>query len=179
VVEEEDAGAHQLAFFHRELGADAMSRAGQPFRTADAAAIAAIEDINAFSISRNVEFAGRIFRRQNGVYTFTEARTLNRSDDSDAGPKVHGATNIGTYHTHAGGFYETDEIFSPQDKLKATLGRELSYLGTPHQRILKFTPVDLLTRQEQETNSTGKVEVLRNIYVLPTVTIVGNPNAPD
>ena len=142
------------------------------FNTADEAAIAAIERINPTSISRNVEFAGRIFKR-NGKYFFTQATTLNRSDDSDPGFKVPNAENIGTYHTHAGGFNETDEIFSPQDKLKATLGRELSYLGTPHQRILKFTPVSLLPANAQE----GQVEVLRAVYVLREVTIIGDPNA--
>lgn len=156
-----------------------MGRTKQPFSSANAAAIAAIEDINPTSISRNVEFAGRIFRRANGAYSFTEPQTLNSSDDSNAGPKVAGVTNIGTYHTHAGGFNETDEIFSPKDKLKATLGKELSYLGTPHQRILKFTPVDLLSKQEQANSSTGTVEFLRNIYVLQAITIVGDPNTPD
>jgi Domain of unknown function (DUF4329) len=156
-----------------------MGRAGQPFTSADAAATAAIDDINPTSISRNVEFAGRIFRRANGAYSFTAPGTLNRSDDSDAGPKVAGAANIGTYHTHAGGFNETDEIFSPQDLLKATLAKELSYLGTPHQRVLKFTPIDLLSKQEQATYPTGKVDVLRNIWVLKEITIVGDPNAPD
>ena len=142
------------------------------FNTADDAAIAAIERINPTSITRNVEFAGRIFKR-NGKYFFTPATTLNRSDDSDPGFKVPAAENIGTYHTHAGGFNETDEIFSPQDKLKATLGRELSYLGTPHQRILRFTPVSMLPAGTEE----GQVEVLRAVYVLREVTIVGDPNA--
>jgi hypothetical protein len=143
------------------------------FNTADEAAIAAIELINPTSISRNVEFAGRIYRR-NGKYFFTAATTLNRSDDSDPGFRVAGADNVGTYHTHAGGFIETDEIFSPQDKLKATMGKEISYLGTPKQRILKFTPVNLLAPDARE----GQVEVLRSVYVLPEVTIVGDPNAP-
>ena len=68
------------------------------FNTADEAAIAAIEKINPTSIARNIEFAGRIFKR-NGKYFFTAAQTLNRSDDSDPGFKVADAENIGTYHT--------------------------------------------------------------------------------
>jgi hypothetical protein len=142
------------------------------FNTADEAAIAAIEAINPTSIARNIEHAGRIFKR-NGKFFFTPAQTLNRSDDSDPGFKVPGVENIGTYHTHAGGFNETDEIFSPQDKLKATLGKEISYLGTPYQRILKFTPISLLPANAQE----GQVEILRSVYVLREITIVGDPNA--
>ena len=95
------------------------------FNMANEVAIAAIELINPTSIARNIEFAGRIFQRK-GKFFFTQATTLNRSDDSYPGPKVSNVVNVGTYHTHAGGFFETDEIFSPQDKLKATLGREIS-----------------------------------------------------
>lgn len=141
------------------------------FNTADEAAIAAIDLINPTSIALNVEHAGRIFKRS-GKYFFTAASTLNRSDDSDPGFRVAGAENIGTYHTHAGGFNETDEIFSPQDKLKATLGREISWLGTPYQRILRFTPVSLLPNAQE-----GQVEVLRHVNVLREITIIGDPNA--
>ena len=54
---------------------------------------------------------------------------------------------------HGGEFEETDEVFSPKDKLKATLGKEVSYLGTPYQRILKYTPVDLLPAGEQQDDA--------------------------
>jgi hypothetical protein len=79
--------------------------------------------------------------------------------------------NVGTYHTHAGAFASTDEEFSPQDKLKATLGKELAYLGTSYQRILKFTPVDLLPKNLQQLHPVGRVDILRRVYVLPEITI--------
>jgi Domain of unknown function (DUF4329) len=134
------------------------SKAGTIFDDADATAIAAIEEINSTSITRNVEFAGRIVRSVAG-FTFTKAQTLNQRDDSDPGPKIPGS--IGTYHTHAGEFEPTDEEFSPDDMVKATLGKEVSYLGTPRGRILKFPPVDLLSEFDQRFNPTGVVETLK------------------
>lgn len=146
-----------------------MTKYVKNFNTADDAAIAAIELINPTSIAQNVEFAGRIFQR-GGKFFFTTAITLNQSNYSEPGPKVSNVKNIGTYHTHAGGFVETDEIFSPQDKIKATLAKEISYLGTPHQRILKFIPLSLRSLNEHE----GQVEVLQGVYVMPEITIVGD-----
>ena len=135
------------------------SRAGTIFRTPDAAATVAIDEINGASIAQNVEFAGRILSRASG-YTFGAPRTLHRRDDSDAGPKT--AASVGTYHTHAGEFEPTDEIISPMDLLKDTLGKELSYLGTPRGRVMKFTPIDLLESLDQAFNAEGLVETLRH-----------------
>ena len=90
---------------------------------------------------------------------------------SEAGPRV--PTNVGTYHTHAGAFAPTDEEFSPDDKLKATLGQELAYLGTPYQRIIKYTPVNLLPPDLQDKYPLGRLDALRNVCVLPEITIVG------
>lgn len=134
-----------------------MGRAGSVFPTAEAAASAALEDINPASIQKNIEHAGRIVKVSGG-FTFTAPQTLNRSDDSSPGPRVSGS--IGTYHTHAGAFEPTDEIFSPQDKLKATLAKELSFLGTPRRRILKFTPMDLLG-PDASSFPQGKVDTIR------------------
>lgn len=134
------------------------SKAGRIFPSEDEAAIAAIEEINPVSIARNIEFAGRIVERDTG-FTFTPARTLNLKDNSDPGPKIAGS--IGSYHTHSGEFEATDEVFSPSDKAKATLGKELSFFGTPRGRILKYTPIDLLPPYEQGLNPTGVVEILK------------------
>lgn len=90
---------------------------------------------------------------------------------SEAGPRI--PTNVGTYHTHAGAFAPTDEEFSPDDKLKATLGKELAYLGTPYQRIIKYTPVNLLPPDLQDKYPLGKLDFLKNVCVLPEITIVG------
>ena len=147
-----------------------MSKVGLAFASADAAAIAAIEEINPTSIAKKWEYAGRIYQRS-GHFYFTRATTIRSPDDSQAGAKVD--TNIGTYHTHAGAFAPTDELFSPKDMLKATLGKELAYLGTPYQRVIKFTPVDLLPTDQQISYPLGKLDVLRNTYVLPEITITG------
>jgi hypothetical protein len=136
-----------------------VGKAGVPFPDPDAAAIAAIDEINSTSIMRNVEFAGRILKTSS-AFTFTQAQTLNQRDDSDPGLKVAGS--IGSYHTHSGEFERTDEQFSPMDLLKATMGKELSYVGTPRGRILKFTPVNLLSGFDQSFNPTGLVETLRS-----------------
>jgi hypothetical protein len=134
------------------------NRAGAIFPTADSAAIAAIEDINAISIAQNWEYAGRILQRASG-FTFSPPQTLQRRDDSSAGLRT--ADSVGTYHTHSGEFEPTDERFSPDDLLKATLGKESSYLGTPRGRILKFTPIDLLPPFEQRNYPQGAVATLR------------------
>lgn len=138
------------------------------FRTADEAAIAAIEEINPTSIRNKWEYAGRLYTRD-GMFFFMKATTLRSPNDSEPGPIV--PTNVGTYHTHAGAFAPTDEQFSPQDKLKATLGRELAYVGTPYQRILRYTPIDLLPAELQRLYPLGKVDVLKNVYVMPEVAI--------
>lgn len=144
-----------------------------PFPTADAAAIGAIQKINPSSIANKWEYAGRIYQKNDGKFYYTDAQTQKDPNNSDPGPKVSGSKNIGTYHTHGGAFDETDEIFSPQDKLKSTLGKEISYLGTPKQRVLKFTPVDLLPADQQRDNPVGLIEVLISVYTLQEVTIVG------
>src|ERR1700730_3480818 len=134
------------------------SRAGDVFLSAKDAGIAAIEEINPTSIARNVEFAGRVLTRNTG-FTFTAPRTLGRRDDSDPGQKT--PESVGMYHAHAGEFEPTDEIFSPIDKGKATMHKELSFLGTPRGRILRFTPIDLLSPFEQGANLGGLVETLK------------------
>jgi hypothetical protein len=148
------------------------TKVGIAFPTADAAAIAAIEEINPTSIKNKWEYAGRLYTR-GGHFFFTKAATIRHHSQSDAGPPV--PTNVGTYHTHAGAFAPTDEQFSPDDKLKATLGKELAYLGTPYQRVLKYTPVNLLPPNLQATYPLGKVDALKNVVVLPEITIVGRP----
>jgi hypothetical protein len=146
------------------------SKMGAAFPTADAAAIAAIEEINPTSIKNKWEYAGRIYTRS-GHFYFTRAATIRNPNFSDAGPRI--PMNVGTYHTHAGAFASTDEEFSPDDKLKATFGKELAYLGTPYQRIVKYTPVNLMPPDLQGKYPLGRVDVLKNVYVLPEITIAG------
>lgn len=166
-----------------------QSRAGLPFKTADEAAFAAIDEINPSSIKEGVEFAGRIyFIPQKKVYCFFRPNRGDAFTSSagapvkrvDVGGKIIDAQNVGTYHTHAGlsdSVWMPDqeqwssEIFSPiQDLLIAMGAKEYSWLGTPFQRILKFTPPALLPVGDPEKYK-GKIEVLRNVYVLPEITI--------
>src|ERR1700722_19368222 len=86
------------------------------FGNADAAAIAALDEILPRSIGENREFAGRIFHVPGRGFAFTRPNP-GRRDDSPPGPttpppKLITARNVGTYHTHGGNFDETDEIFS-------------------------------------------------------------------
>jgi hypothetical protein len=158
----------------------AGSLAGHPFASPDDAAFAAIDEINPTSIKENIEFAGRIFENPK-TKNFSFSRPVRGTrDDSPTPPKIHGMRNIGRYHTHAGNFSETDEIFSPKDRLTASMAGEHWWLGTPHQRILRFTPQRLLNAgDDYDPQLNGRVEVLRNIWVIPEITIVGDPNAPD
>lgn len=136
----------------------------KPYTTADEAARAAILKINPISISKKWEYAGRIYQKGNNFF-YTEAKTLRNPNNSDPGHKIVGTNiiNIGTYHTHGGAFDPTDEEFSPDDKWKATFGKEISYLGTPLKKILKFTPIDLLSDLEQKIFLSGKVEDITDI----------------
>jgi hypothetical protein len=151
-----------------------QSMAGHPFDDADECAIAALDEINPLSITQNVEFAGRIYRKADGRFYFTKPMKGTR-DDSKAPPKVIGAVNIGTYHTHSGNFQATDEIFSPQDMGKANLANEYSWLETPYQRILRFTPAARCNNDYPlDPKISGNVEVLRNTYVMRETTVYGN-----
>ena len=173
------------------------SLAGMPFPTADEAATAAIDEINPTSIKERVEYAGRIyFIPSKNVYCFFRpnkgdsihsdpGKPINRIN---AGGKIINATNVGTYHTHAGlstSVWMPDqnnwssEIFSPlEDLIKAIGAKEYSWLGTPYQRILKFTPPSRLPEGDPEKYK-GKIEVLRNTYTLPEITIYGDPSSND
>lgn len=114
------------------------------------------------------------------MFAFTRP-TRGTRNDSDPGsrtppPRLINFLNVGAYHTHAGNFEETDELFSPSDRAKSVFGREYAWLGTPHQRVLRFTPMSLLGPGEEfDAILKGNVEVLRNVWVLREITIVGDP----
>jgi peptidoglycan hydrolase-like protein with peptidoglycan-binding domain len=137
-----------------------LSRAGFPFQSADIAAITALDEIYYKSVANNWEFAGRIFKRS-GKYFYTSPRTLKSSRESDPGLKLPNVENIGTYHSHAGQFLPTDELFSPKDKLKAELGKDVSYVITPRGKIMKYIPISLSPPGTKPPGSLGHEEVLR------------------
>ncbi len=140
-----------------------VPRPGQSYDVADEAAVGAIFFINGKSKKELREYAGWIFQNPtNKKYYFSNPLRGN-ADDSSSGPKPQGII-VGTYHTHGGRangqFVATDEVFSPQDMLKATLAKQLSYLGTPKNKVLKYTPQGLLPNQSQAQYPTGLVETL-------------------
>jgi hypothetical protein len=145
------------------------TRSGQFFQTADQAAVAAIDEILPTSVANNWEYAGYIAQTTEGGFFYTQPMTIKSDQDSNSGP--HSPNRVAAYHTHAGGFHDTDEEFSPRDKLKATLAKEMSYVGTPRGAILRFTPVDLLATEDQTTFPAGRVDVLR----IATVLVLGKP----
>jgi hypothetical protein len=157
-------------------GPTSGSMAERPFSDADECAIAALDEINPLSIKKNGEFAGRIYRKSDGFFYFTRP-IKGKRDTSAPPPFIHGAANVGVYHTHSGNFDEADESFSSQDMLKANMAREYSWLETPHQRILRFTPLSWCTDGVFDAKISGRIEVLRNTYVLREITITaGDPD---
>lgn len=142
-----------------------QSRAGRSFNTADAAAIAAIDEILPVSVNNNIEYSGAIVRNSAGKFLFTYAETLEEPDASNSDPRIPvGTKQIGLYHTHGGGGEgkNNSESFSPQDIIIANGKKIFSYLGTPSGRIKKIVPPALLTGKDKENFGWfGKQSVLR------------------
>lgn len=133
------------------------------YDTADEAGMASISFIIQKSIKELREYAGWVYQNPNNSKYYFSIPRRGDANTSSPGPKPQGMTVIGTYHTHGGRpgqSVATDEIFSPDDKVKATLGKQISYLGTPKGRILRYTPVDLLPHEVQAQYPTGFVEIL-------------------
>jgi hypothetical protein len=142
----------------------ATSQAGRAgFSTADAAGIAAVQEINSTSIAIKLEFSGSVFRLGSS-FGFTQPR---RGEPTSADPFVPvpaGATQIALYHTHGAGFQNSTaaESFSIEDReickqLSKRFGRLIfNYLGTPNGRILKFEP-----RPNEPGMGNGTVVTLR------------------
>jgi hypothetical protein len=143
-----------------------LSRAGKPFRTADEAAIAAIDEILPVSVTNNIEYSGAIVRSTiNGFFQFTYADTQDDPTASDANPAIPaGTVRVGLYHTHGAGDGKTNaENFSPNDII-ICIGQKtvLFYLGTPSKHIKKLIPPGLLTGDDkQKFGFFGKPVLLR------------------
>jgi hypothetical protein len=135
------------------------SRVGDPFPTRDAAASAALREIYSYTMDENAEYAGRIYRNPDGTYSFSTPVSdgSDRSSSPENSPVPPGSIVVGTYHSHGAGFNPSDELFSPQDKLKATMSQQPSYLLTPMGGIFKYTPVTLLPPAEQVMYPQGRV----------------------
>jgi len=131
-------------------------RPGDPFPTADAAAIGALLASYRAAQTANLEYAGRIYQSADGNFSFTQARTLSQLDPSipnrncclghsSPGDAPQGTVAVGSYHTHpvVPGFNEAEfsgedvEFLTDTDKLPG-------YLAGTNERgdleILRFTP---------------------------------------
>lgn len=115
---------------------------GDPYPTVNAAGIQAIKDINSKSISEGVEYAGRIYRLSNGLYSYTEPKPGTKRS-SNPGYCPSGTSRAGRYHTHGAddpAFYNED--FSDRDKDNADDERVPSFLGTPNRFIKIYVPTN-------------------------------------
>jgi RHS repeat-associated protein len=127
---------------------------GDPYPSADAAGIAAIREFNPISIKENAEYAGSVYKNDNGTYSYTKPNkgTPNRSK---ASPCPLSKTPAGGYHTH--GNYDPNydgENFSPNDKFISDRDGIPEYLGTPSGKVKKYTPPKNRTRTSKGTVTT-------------------------
>jgi hypothetical protein len=160
-------GAIQQAGTQPEGQPQRLAAAGDSYPTADAAAIAALQDINSTSQRYGQEYAGRVYQKWLGLgdYSYTppiEGEAFKSDPGSRLKPLVHSlGVNAGTYHTHTRGLYpERDENYSPGDKDRSDGEGAPAYLGTPRGMIYKYSPVPNHPAQ-------GDVSVLGNTNSSP------------
>lgn len=115
---------------------------GDPYPTADAAALQAIRDINRTSDLEKAEYAGRIYQNPDGTYSYTAPRTLDPPSPihSYFGSCPKGTTSAGGYHTHPPYEKYDSNHFSDKDISNADSEQKPSYLGTPSGDVKKYDP---------------------------------------
>jgi hypothetical protein len=137
---------------------------GQPFDTADGAAVDALDHCNPKSKDENIEYAGIIYQDPaTGKYYATEPKNKSSGVRSNPGTEPKGTKRVGEYHTHGeyslegpGGNpiktgdpslddYDSDN-FNNNDKgiiqIRETMHPGLKgYLGTPSDKYKKYDPV--------------------------------------
>jgi hypothetical protein len=125
-----------------------LAEAGENYPTADAAAIAALQDINPTSQRRGNEYAGRIYKKWLGLgdYSYTppiEGGPFSSKPGSRPGLLLHSlGLNAGTYHTHTPGTDPVrDEEYSDGDKIVSDGEGAAAYVGTPSGTIYKYSPI--------------------------------------
>jgi RHS repeat-associated protein len=112
---------------------------GDPYPTANAAAIQAIKDVNAMSIKTNLEIGGRIYKRKDGRYSYTWPALGTQKDMGQVPPTCPG--DQGMYHTH--GTYDgrsRPDMISGVDQYWSDLEKKPIWIGTPSGVVLKYTP---------------------------------------
>ncbi|MBP1204106.1 RHS repeat-associated protein [Duganella sp. 1411] len=112
---------------------------GDPYASANAAAIQAIKEINPMSIKIDLEIGGRIYRRPDGNYSYTWPAMGTQKDMGQIPTMCE--NNEGMYHTH--GNYNgksRPDIISGLDQYWADQEGKPIWAGTPSGKVLKFTP---------------------------------------
>jgi RHS repeat-associated protein len=113
------------------------------FDSAIAAAIAALQSINAQSIEENQEYAGSICENLDGSFVYTPPTTIKKKDVSEPEPCDSGQKQAGYYHTHAAANKPGQfERFSRGDVIAANEANVPEFLGTPSGRIKMYDPVN-------------------------------------
>lgn len=120
---------------------------GQKYRTADIAAITALNEIMATSRGLNREFCGRIYMHMDGTFSYTRP-IQGKKDWCNPGRHPPGTNLAGSYHTH--GRFDSAYAFrqfSPKDQRSARRDGVPEYVGIPGHRIgvqgniiKKYTP---------------------------------------
>jgi Domain of unknown function (DUF4329) len=117
---------------------------GRPvFKTPLEAAIAALQAINATSISEDREYAGRVCRQWDGKFIYTTPRPGDK-DSSNHGSCPSNTTVSGGYHTHGApdplnGEYRFNK-FSVGDIRIANMEGVPEYMSSPDGRIKVYDP---------------------------------------
>jgi Domain of unknown function (DUF4329) len=140
-----------------------LAAAGDSYPTADAAAIAALQDINPTSQRYGLEYAGRVYQKWLGFgdYSYTppsEGTAFSSSPGSRPTLLLHSlGANAGTYHTHTPGTDPVrNESHSSGDKRVSDDEGAPSYLGAPNGIIYKYLPIP-------NQPSRGNISVLGNM----------------
>jgi RHS repeat-associated protein len=123
-----------------------VRRARPTFRSAAAAAIAALRAINRRSRSENREYAGMICETSNRTFIYTRP-IRGTSNSSNTGLCLHGTTDAGDYHTHSAfdpslvvGGVDYNERFSPGDMASNDAAGYPGWLATPSRAIRRYDP---------------------------------------
>lgn len=133
---------------------------GDTFPTADAAAVAALQNINPTSQRYGLEYAGRVYHRWLGFgdYSYTpptEGEAYSFSPGYRVLTLLHSlGVNAGTYHTHTRGSDPAlNENYSSKDKQVSDSEGAPSYLAAPSGIIYKYSPIP-------DRPSEGRISVL-------------------
>lgn len=120
---------------------------GDPYGTANLAAVAAIRDIFPLTASSGLEYGGRIYQMPSGKYSYTAPVRGNKANMGRVPPPIcrEQGENGGIYHTHpntptASNGTGNPNIVSSGDQYWADREGVPAFVGTPNGKVLKYTP---------------------------------------